>query len=115
MEKQPRLTCIEISYKDSTNEPPNDFLRKKDFIDSLTNKPLSSINAIHVGYELHLIIEQDDFHNKWKVMKDAVFFFSFTCDNERGFIDIFEEKLKKKLCERNDPLENDAKISMGGE
>ena len=112
MEKQPRLTCIEISYEDSTNESFNEIRKRKDFINSLANRPLSSIDHIHFGYELHLKLENDGSPNKWKVLKDGEFFFSFKCYNEKDFISLFENKLKKELCERNSPLENDAKVSI---
>jgi hypothetical protein len=110
MEKQLRLTCIEVSYKDSTNESFNEIRKRKDFTNSLANKPLSSVKNIHVGYELHLMIKQDDSLNRWKVMNDDEFFFSFTCNNEKDFIILFEEKLKKELCERNYPLDREAGI-----
>lgn len=55
MEKQPRLTCIEISYEDSTNESFNDIRKRKDLIDDDNKRICKRIFPVTDDWEFNTI------------------------------------------------------------
>jgi len=131
MEIKSKLNNIFVVYRDTK---PIDFSKpaiKKEFNKSLSSHPLSSIKSINIRYELdkrddlNLKIEQSDSQHKWDVSKRDELFFSFTCDNEKDFIDRFEERLKQELEKQElkeyykkhpysfPPPDHNAEISMG--
>jgi len=109
MEIKPKLNYILVDYK-SSKEPNQEYSTKREFNESLSPRPLPSINSIYIQYELNLKIEQSDSQHTWHVYKEDKFIFSFTYKDEKDFIDRFEERLKQEMG--NQPPGPPAEVSM---
>jgi hypothetical protein len=99
-----KLKSIFVNYyqNNEANEF-NDVPRvRKEFIEELKIHSYKEIEELIFSYELFLKIKRDEKPNQWKVMNvnernDECIFFTFTCNDEKKFIKIFEKKLKKNL------------------
>jgi len=95
-----KLNSISVVYNDEPTHPKefNSGLRtRKEFTDSLKTDPLSSISYLYFSYGLNLRIVATSEPNKWLVKKDDDDFFSFTCHDDKKFIETFEQKLIEKF------------------
>lgn len=94
-----RLKNILASYVNDQNKKEfNGPLIRKNFTDSLRYDPLISIDSLYFSYELNLRIIPWNEPNKWLVKNgEGDDFFSFTCKEEKKFIEVFEQKLIEKL------------------
>lgn len=83
-------------------EPFKEYTTKRKFTSSLRLRPLPNIDSIWILYRLKkkrvLQFElRNSSSSNWKVYRMNKLFFSFTCDNRRNFMKIFEQNLKKNL------------------
>jgi hypothetical protein len=102
METKLKIVYILVNFQ-SSKEPNQEFWTKRQFNTSLRSHSLSSINSIHISYKLNeeynlnLKIEHATSHHKWDVYNGDILFFSFTCKDERDFINVFDQKLNLEL------------------
>ena len=108
---------------------------KKEFNDTLRERPISSIDKGTLIYklvkneqEMHFCLEKSQIKNKWKfrhMEKDSIL--TFSCTDDRKFMDTFEEHLIGELKKKEEeeyrkkypnsfpsPV-SDAKASMDGQ
>ena len=96
-----RLKSISVAYKNESNKPTefnNSLQNRKNFTDSLKKDPLISIDTLHFSYELNIRVVPWNEPNKWLVKNtDGDDLFSFTCIEDKKFIEILEQKLVEKM------------------
>lgn len=102
METKLKIVYILVNFQ-SSKEPNQEFWTKRQFNTSLRSHSLSCINSIRISYKLNeeynlnLKIEHATSQHRWNVFNADKLFFSFTCKDERDFINVFDQKLNVEL------------------